>query len=90
MILNIESVLKKLASDRNHLNSLSERGMAYVREHLTWDRKVRVMTDILLWATGRGPKPKLQPPDRVTPLVGRGYLRNVETVDAITTDIIHE
>jgi glycosyltransferase involved in cell wall biosynthesis len=89
MILNIETVLKSLATDRNHLNSLSERGTAYVREHLTWDRKVRLMTDILLWATGRGPKPKLQPPDRVSPLAGRKYLRNAETAEAISTDIIH-
>jgi glycosyltransferase involved in cell wall biosynthesis len=89
MISEIEFVLRNLAQDRNQLNSLSERGMAYVREHLTWDRKVRVMTDILLWATGRGPKPKLQPPDRVTPLVGRNYSRSADTAEAISTDIIN-
>jgi glycosyltransferase involved in cell wall biosynthesis len=81
MILEIASILRTLAQDRNQLNSLSERGMAYVREHLTWERKVRVMTDILLWATGRGPKPKLQPPGRVTTLVGRNYLRKADTAE---------
>jgi glycosyltransferase involved in cell wall biosynthesis len=65
MILKLESVLKKLAEDRNHLDNLRQRGMAYAREHFTWDRKARVMTDILLWATGRGSKPDLQPPERL-------------------------
>jgi glycosyltransferase involved in cell wall biosynthesis len=64
MISKLESVLKKLGDDRNHLENLRERGMAYARESLTYDAKARVMTDILLWATGRGPKPHLQPPRR--------------------------
>lgn len=68
MILKLESVLKKLAEDRNHLENLRERGMAYAREDLTYDAKARVMTDILLWATGRGPKPTLQPPARPAPV----------------------
>jgi glycosyltransferase involved in cell wall biosynthesis len=67
MILKLESVLKRLAEDRNHLDDLRERGMAYARENLTWDAKALVMTDILLWATGRGSKPKLQPPARHGP-----------------------
>jgi hypothetical protein len=41
--------------------------MAYAREHLTWDGKAQVMTDILLWATKRGAKPKLLPPERLDP-----------------------
>jgi glycosyltransferase involved in cell wall biosynthesis len=67
MIVALESVLKTLAEDRNQLNNLSEQGMAFVRENLTWDRKARVMTDILLWATGRGSKPDLQPPPKALP-----------------------
>ena len=62
MIVKIESVLRRLAEDRNHLDSLRARGMAYARESLTWDAKARVVSDILLWATGRGPKPELLPP----------------------------
>jgi glycosyltransferase involved in cell wall biosynthesis len=88
MVLNIESVLTNLAEDRNQLQNLSERGMAYVREHLTWDKRVRVMNDILLWATGRGPKPMLLPPDRATPFVGRKNLRNAESAEAITSHMI--
>ena len=57
MILKLESVLKNLAENRNNLSNLRQRGMAYAREHLTWDGKARVTTDILLWATQRGPKP---------------------------------
>jgi glycosyltransferase involved in cell wall biosynthesis len=65
MILTIESVLRRLAEDRSHLEALRKRGMAYVREHLTYDRRARVMTDILLWSTGRGTKPELHPPSRL-------------------------
>jgi glycosyltransferase involved in cell wall biosynthesis len=67
MIVRLQSVLKRLAEDRNHLEELRERGMAYARENLTWDAKARVMTQIMLWATGRGPKPILIPPEPVTP-----------------------
>src|SRR5262245_34330108 len=68
MVSKIESLLKMLAEDRNHLNKLRQRGMAYARESFTWDSKAGVTTAILLWATGRGPKPQLQPPPRLAPL----------------------
>jgi glycosyltransferase involved in cell wall biosynthesis len=67
LILKLEAILKHLADDRNHLETLRQQGMAYARENLTWDAKARVMTDILLWATGRGSKPELQPPERLNP-----------------------
>jgi glycosyltransferase involved in cell wall biosynthesis len=65
MIRAIESVLRRLAQDRSHLEALRQGGMAYVRENLTYDRRARVMTDILLWSTGRGTKPELHPPPRL-------------------------
>jgi len=65
LILKLEAVLKYLHEDRNHLEKLQQQGMAYARENLTWDAKARVMTDILLWATGHGLKPSLQPPARL-------------------------
>jgi glycosyltransferase involved in cell wall biosynthesis len=68
MISKLESVLKQLSEDSNHLKNLRERGMAYARENLTYDAKARVMTEIMLWATGRGPKPELQPPARLAPV----------------------
>jgi len=67
LILKLESVLKHLADDRNHLETLRQEGMAYAREHLTWDGKARVVSKVLYWATGHGPKPALQPPERLSP-----------------------
>jgi glycosyltransferase involved in cell wall biosynthesis len=67
MVVEIEGVLRKLAKDRSHLEAMRQRGMAYVREQLTYDRRARVLTDILLWSTGRGTKPELHPPARLVP-----------------------
>jgi glycosyltransferase involved in cell wall biosynthesis len=64
MAAHIESVLEILASDRNHLDILRRQGLAYAREQLTWEAKARMVTDILLWAVGSGPKPTMPPPRR--------------------------
>jgi hypothetical protein len=63
-----EAILQRLAEDRNHLETLRRRGMAYAREHITWDAKARMTYTVLLWTTGRGPKPGLVPPEQVGPL----------------------
>ena len=55
-------MLRQLAGNRTDLAQMRQRGMAFAREHLTWDAKARVVTDVLLWATGHGPKPALEPP----------------------------
>jgi glycosyltransferase involved in cell wall biosynthesis len=70
VILKLEAVLKHLADDRNHLETLRQEGMAYAREHLTWDGKARVVSKVLGWATGHGPKPALQPPERLSRSAG--------------------
>ena len=62
MAEEIGSVLEHLASDRNHLEALRQYGIAYARKELTWERKAQMMTEILLWATGAGPKPTMAPP----------------------------
>ena len=67
LILKLETILKHLADDRNHLETLRQEGMAYAREHLTWDGKARVVSKVLCWATGQGPKPVLPPPERLSP-----------------------
>jgi glycosyltransferase involved in cell wall biosynthesis len=64
LVLRLRSVLQHLAEDRTHLKTLRQQGMAYARDHLTWDGKARVVSSILLWATGRGSKPVLPPPPR--------------------------
>jgi len=61
VVLQIEKVLAKLADDRELLEQLSQQDMRYARECLTWDRKARIMTQILTWAVGQGPKPDLPP-----------------------------
>lgn len=71
LVLELESILKRLAEDPVHLETLRQHGMAYAREHLTFDGKARTVTDVLLWVTGRGSRPKLQPPERLSPVVGR-------------------
>lgn len=58
----IESILERLASDRDLLDAIRERGLCYVRENITWEAKARMVTDILLWVTGNGPKPSMHPP----------------------------
>jgi glycosyltransferase involved in cell wall biosynthesis len=61
----LETTLQELASDRGRLDRLRQNGMAYAREHLTWDGKAMAVTRILDWALGRGTKPDLQPPERM-------------------------
>jgi glycosyltransferase involved in cell wall biosynthesis len=68
MIRKLESILTRLANDRDHLETLRQGGMAYAREELTWDGKARAVSTILRWAAGGGPKPDLLPPARPQPL----------------------
>lgn len=67
LTLKLESVLKHLADDRKHLETLRHQGMAYALEHLTWESKARVVSKVLCWATGHDPRPELQPPERLSP-----------------------
>jgi glycosyltransferase involved in cell wall biosynthesis len=67
VVLQIEKILAELARDRGLLERLSQQGMRYAREWLTWERKAQVMTQILSWATGQGPKPHLPPPKMLQP-----------------------
>jgi glycosyltransferase involved in cell wall biosynthesis len=62
IVLQIEMILADLAGNRDLLNRLRQKGMAYARECLTWDAKARSTTRVLNWAVGRGPKPDLPPP----------------------------
>jgi hypothetical protein len=58
----MEGILTELAHNRDLLKQLRQRGMAYVRECLTWDAKAQATTRVLNWAVRRGPKPELPPP----------------------------
>ena len=61
VVAQIERILGSLAVDRSLLNRLRQQGMAYARERLSWDGKAQVVTEILCWVLGQGPKPILQP-----------------------------
>ena len=62
IVSQIESILKELATDRDVLHRLRQRGMSYARQRLTWDAKAQTTTQILNWVVGRDPKPVLLPP----------------------------
>jgi glycosyltransferase involved in cell wall biosynthesis len=62
MAQQIESVLEHLASDRGHLEKLRRQGPAYARDCLSWEAKTQMVTQVLLWAVGAGPKPAMPPP----------------------------
>ena len=62
VVTDIDSVLQHLASDRDHLEGLRAAGLAYARKQLTWEAKASMVTKILLWAVGVGPKPIMPPP----------------------------
>jgi glycosyltransferase involved in cell wall biosynthesis len=65
VVLQIESVLTKLARDPGLVDRMRQRGMRYARECLSWDAKAQIVTQILTWAVGQGPKPVLLPPQRL-------------------------
>jgi glycosyltransferase involved in cell wall biosynthesis len=62
VVAQIENVLNDLASNRDLLCRLRERGMSYARQHLTWDAKALSTTEVLNWAVRRTAKPILLPP----------------------------
>jgi glycosyltransferase involved in cell wall biosynthesis len=65
VVLQIEKVLANLARDPGLVDQLRQRGMRYARECLSWDGKAQIVSKILTWAVGQGPKPVLQPPQRL-------------------------
>jgi glycosyltransferase involved in cell wall biosynthesis len=81
MVLHIQNVLKELAEHPGHLEDMRRRGMAYARDVLTYDARARVLTDIAMWALGRGPKPMLEPPTR--PGVRQGQASSASPVSFV-------
>lgn len=62
MVSQIEIALSGLAADRELLKRMRHDGMAYAKEHLTWDAKAQSTTRVLNWAVGRDRRPDLAPP----------------------------
>ena len=61
VVSEIENILVELASHRDLLQRLRQKGMTYARERLTWDAKARAVTSVLRWVLHQGPKPDLTP-----------------------------
>ena len=70
IVAQMEKILMELAHDRDRLEQLRRKGMAYVRECLTWDAKAQTVTRVLHWVLRRGPKPGLPPPKVVAAAIG--------------------
>jgi glycosyltransferase involved in cell wall biosynthesis len=62
LVTQMEKVLAELVNDRDQLERVRQRGMAYVQECLTWDAKAQTVSQVLDWVVRRGPKPDLAPP----------------------------
>lgn len=62
VVSQMEKILADLVQNRDRLERLRQQGIHYARESLTWDAKAQVITRIMRWAMGRGPKPDLPPP----------------------------
>ena len=61
-VRKLATVLDRLALDSDHRETLRQHGMAYAREHLTWEGKARAFSGVLQWVTGNGPKPDMPSP----------------------------
>jgi glycosyltransferase involved in cell wall biosynthesis len=66
VVVQIEKILTELAHNPDQLERLRREGVAYVRQNLTWDVKAQIVSRIVDWALGRGPKPVLPPPKELS------------------------
>ena len=60
--LQIEKILGELARDPSLVNRLRQQGMRYARQCLSWDGKAQMVSGVLCWVAGHGPKPDLPSP----------------------------
>jgi glycosyltransferase involved in cell wall biosynthesis len=61
VVSEMENILAELASNRDLLHRLRQKGMSYAQKCLTWDAKARSVTSVLRWVLRQGPKPDLRP-----------------------------
>jgi glycosyltransferase involved in cell wall biosynthesis len=62
IVAKMEKILTDLAGDRELLERLRRKGVAYARSRLTWEAKAQDTTKVLDWVSRRGPKPDLPAP----------------------------
>jgi glycosyltransferase involved in cell wall biosynthesis len=62
VVAQMEKILAEFVNDRDHLERLQRKGIAYARERLTWDAKAQDTTKVMHWVLQQGPKPDFVPP----------------------------
>jgi glycosyltransferase involved in cell wall biosynthesis len=62
IVNQMEKILSDLDNNRTLLDKLRQQGMRYAHKQLSWDGKAQIMTKILYWVVGHGPKPDFLPP----------------------------
>jgi glycosyltransferase involved in cell wall biosynthesis len=65
IVEQMQRILNQLVHNRNLVATLRQQGMAYAREHLTWDAKAKDTTKVLNWVVQRDLKPELVPPKKL-------------------------
>ena len=70
LVEKMEKALAELINTPGLLARLRRQGMSYAQQSLTWDAKAQILTRIVQWVIGSGPKPKLPPPKAPTADVG--------------------
>jgi glycosyltransferase involved in cell wall biosynthesis len=83
VVLQIEKVLATLARDPVLVDRLRQQGMRYARECLSWDGKAQIMTQILSWVAGQGPKPDLRYSKETVPSPERQLNDRPATANAV-------
>lgn len=81
-VSQMEAILVELAHNREKLERLRRRGMAYAEESLTWDSKAKAVTRVLNWVLQRGPKPDFRPPKILGGNVGSSEKEYCQTREA--------
>ncbi len=81
-VAQMEKVLLELSQNQELLGRLRRQGMAYAREHLTWDAKARAVTRILNWVLQRDDKPDFPPPKILATHVGSSRDKQRQTQEA--------
>jgi glycosyltransferase involved in cell wall biosynthesis len=84
VVLQIEKVLATLARDPVLVDRLRQQGMRYAQECLSWDGKAQIMTQILSWVAGQGPKPNLRYSKETVPSPERQLNDKPATANAVT------
>jgi glycosyltransferase involved in cell wall biosynthesis len=70
VVSQMETILTGFAQNRDRLEQLRQQAAQYARARFTWDAKAEIVTQIIEWAIGRGPKPDLPPPKALAVGIG--------------------